>query len=129
MEGIIKIATFCIAVAMIILLLKSIKTEMSIGVLVAAAVVIFTYIALLISRIFEFGQDIIDSSGLKKEELGLVFKVIAASYVIEFARGICADSGEIGLAQKIEMCGRVYLVMLILPTCMSLIATITSFVG
>ncbi|MBE7067046.1 MAG: hypothetical protein E7385_05790 [Ruminococcaceae bacterium] len=129
MEEIIKISTFCIIVAMIVVLIKSIRPDMGIGVLVAASIVIFTYIAILLGQVFDVGQNIVNSSGLQKDDISLIFKIIAATYVIEFARGICVDAGELGLAQKIEMCGRIYLIMLVLPTCITLISTITSFVG
>ena len=128
MDEIIKISTFCIVVAIIVVLVKTIRPEMGIGVLIAASVVIFTYIVLILGQVFEAGQDIIESGGLNKDDVGLIFKIIIATYVVEFARGICVDAGETGLAQKIEMCGRIYLIMLVLPTCMSLISTITSFV-
>ena len=114
---------------MIVVLIKSIRPDMGIGVLVAASIVIFTYIAILLGQVFDVGQNIVNSSGLQKDDISLIFKIIAATYVIEFAKGICVDAGELGLAQKIEMCGRIYLIMLVLPTCITLISTITSFVG
>lgn len=129
MEEIIKIASFCVITAVLLVVLKTLKSEISVGILIAASIVIFSYALSVILKIIKAGQDIVNLGGLGADEIELVFKIVISTYVVEFARGICIDTGEIGLAQKIDMCGRIYLVMLILPTCISLIATIVSFVG
>lgn len=128
MEEVLKISAFCIAAVLIVLLVKSLKPEMGAVVLIAVTVVIFTYIAMSLDVFFDAGKDIIDKTGLDNEQISLLFKIIASVYILEFARGICMDSGEIGMAQKIDMCGRVYLIVLILPTCVTLITTIISFI-
>lgn len=128
MNEIIRISAFFIITAIIVILVRIMRPEMAGPVLVASSVIVFTYIANVIGGIFDSGIEIVDKTGLDKEQIALLFKVIIAVYVMEFARGICIDLGETGLAQKIDMCARVYLIILILPTCISLITTITSFI-
>lgn len=128
MEEVIKISSFCIAAVLIVLLVKTLKPEMGIVVLMSVTIVIFTYIAISLDLFFDAGKDIIEKTGLDNEQISLLFKIIASVYVFEFARGICIDSGETGMAQKIDMCGRVYLIVLIMPNCVTLITTIISFI-
>lgn len=128
MDEIIRISAFFIVAAVVVILVRVIRPEMAGPVLLATSVIVFTYITGAISGFFDSGIEIVDKTGLDNEQITLLFKIIAAVYVMEFARGICIDLGETGLAQKLDMCGRVYLIVLILPTCISLITTITSFI-
>lgn len=128
MDEIIKISAFFVVSVIIVVLVRVLRPEIAGAALVGCGVITFTYIANAIGGFFDTGNDIVDKTGLDNEQITLLFKIIASVYVMEFARGICIDLGETGIAQKIDMCGRVYLIVLILPTCISLITTITSFI-
>lgn len=128
MEEIIRISAFFVSAVIVVVIVRMLRPEMAGLVLVGISIVIFTYIVNAAGGFFESGQDIVDKTGMDNEQIKLLFKIIASVYVMEFARSICTDLGENGLAQKIDVCGRVYLIILILPTCISLITTITSFI-
>lgn len=56
--------------------------------------------------------------------LGTILKIIAIAYIAEFGAQLVRDSGETGLASKIEFAGKILILVLAIPVVRVVIDTI-----
>lgn len=68
-----------------------------------------------VTDVLDFATDFIDQSGIGNENLQLVLKAVGICYITQFASDLCADAGEVSLAGKIELAGRIGILVISLP--------------
>lgn len=51
------------------------------------------------------------SYGLNSDYIMLIFKVVGIAYIIQLAAQICTDAGESAIASKVELAGRVMILL------------------
>lgn len=97
------------------LLLKQHLKEASLPVLLAGLLVIigliFEPLTILWNTFREFGH----ISGINFAYLELMGKILGTAFLAGLAADICKDSGENALAAKIELAGKVIIIVLSLP--------------
>ena len=103
-----------IASAVIILLRKYIP-EFAIPLSVLAAAVILFLAALQSLPVIEKLEQFTSAAGISAEYIKIMLKALGICYITELAAGTCRDSGESSLASKVELAGRISVVVLSLP--------------
>ncbi len=118
--GIMQIGLGVIAAAVLALTLKRESPVFSL--LLAALMGIMLIIALLprLKSIIDIIIDIGDVAG-ENGYTGILLKIIGITYVAQFASDICADAGEITLANKAVLAGKVLIAFYSMPIAASLI--------
>lgn len=59
----------------------------------------------------------------------LALRIVALCLLTEVSAGICRDLGEVGLAAKMELCGRAEILLVTLPTLTRLLAVAKEYLG
>ena len=80
------------------------------------------------SAIFELLDILVSKSGINKEFLTIILKITVIAYIVEFGKNICIDAGQSSIATKLEMAGKVIIVVLSLPIISSLVNILTGLV-
>lgn len=120
-----KIVAFSIVAVIFIVILKSVKKEdFALIVTIISSLIMFGILLIKLEDITEILTALINKSGINKEYLTLLLKVTGISYVIELATNICKDAGSSSLASKVEMLGKLSIVVLTIPILSSVIATV-----
>lgn len=120
-----KVAAFSIVVVLIITILKAVKKEdFALIVTIIAALSLFAVVFAKLESITDLLNSLVNKSGINKEYLTLLLKVTGISYVIELATNICKDAGNSSVASKVEMVGKVSIVVLTIPILTTVISTI-----
>ena len=120
-----KIVMISIVSVILITILKSIKKEdFALIITIMASLVIFTFIILKLENVTELLTELINKSGINKEYLKLILKVTGISYIIELTTNICKDAGSSSLASKVEMFGKISIVILTIPILTSVISVV-----
>ena len=78
-----------------------------------------------ISSIIEFLSGLADS-GLNSTYITLLIKITGISILTEFAVSMCRDSGENGVANKVDLGGKIIVISMPIPV---ISATLTSLVS
>jgi stage III sporulation protein AD len=65
-------------------------------------------------------------SGGGSEYIGVAVKVIGIAWAAEFGSSVCADAGEIGVASKIELAGKVLIMAVSAPVVLTLLDRVIS---
>ena len=121
---IIQISVIGIIGMVLSLILKKEIPSISILISVAVGVVIFIGILPKIEAVVQMLYKIISKSDINIEYIDVVLKIIGIAYISQFAAQICSDAGEGSIASKIELAGKVIIMVMSAPILMGLIEMI-----
>ena len=110
-----KVILMCLVASVIILLIKKYSPENALTVALAAVSVILLFIIISASDLFSEMRDLFDSFGLDPEIVKITLKALGICYLTGFAADVCRDFGQTSLASKVELAGKVTVVILTLP--------------
>ena len=124
-----KIVSFAVVAVFVITVLKSLKKDdFALIVTILAAVVMFVFLLLKVEDIINILMSVITKAGINEEYLALLLKVTGVSYIVELATNICKDAGSSSLASKVEMLGKVSIVVLTIPILTSVLNVVLEIV-
>lgn len=111
----------CLAGVLLLFLLKSWKSELSPLVRCAILLSLFSFALLRASPLFSFVSTISDRYDLG-EALSLLLKGAGIALAVSLASGICREAGEGGIADGLELFGKIELLLLSLPALSDLLS-------
>lgn len=118
---VLRIALLAIAAALLALLLNSTKRgDFALLVTLVAGVTLLGYIVTRLSGALEAIQALAERGRIDGELFTTVLKVISIAYIAEFGGQVCRDAGQGSLAQKVELGGKVAILLLAVPILSSL---------
>lgn len=101
--------------AVIALFVKEQKKEYGILVSLTASLFVLTLFLKYVPKITGFANIMIDNSGIDKDGFAILFKVMGVALLTELSMGICKDCGENALAVKVEIAGKLVMLLFALP--------------
>ncbi len=123
-DSITKIVVFSIVSVLMILVLKPYNNHLSILLTLTASIVIFLFISPLIAQIIELFNSFSSYVDYDTLYLDTVLKIICVSYICEIAVELCKDAGVNSIATKIEMSGKVLIMILSIPIISEVLKTV-----
>ncbi len=124
-----KVAMLAIAGVLIGLQFKSGRQEYGAYIGVCISLLIFLYLCEYLGAmkdsLLRLGGLLEGSGGY----LGILLKVTGITYLSEFSSGLCRDAGYQAVAAQVELFGKVSVLLAGMPVILSLIDTITGFMG
>ncbi len=115
MMGIIQIVAIAMICALLCAVLKQYKPEYASVVQIAACILILLLAASSISELIGAVRELIEGSGINEGYLTLLLKALGTAILTQLAAGACRDSGETALSHKVELAGKVAILLLCLP--------------
>ena len=88
-------------------------------------VCLLPYLTDLISQSVSFAK----LSGSSAENFIFLLKSVGIGYICQFTSDICSDAGESAIASKIELAGRVELLLIALPLATEVVETAHTLAG
>lgn len=125
---ILKIVGVSIFAVVMIIVLKNQRPEMALILSIATGIGIMLFAVYKMSSVVNVLNDLVTKSGINKDFLLIVIKVIGIAYIVEFGKNVCVDAGQSGIATKLEMAGKVIIVVLTIPLITSLVNILTGLV-
>lgn len=110
-----KIIVLGIILSVLTVLLKNIKPEYSLICVIVGSIILVMYILSGVQSIFEYFKTIVDRTGVDNVMFSTLLKIIGVGYLIEFSAGICNDSGNSSIADKIVLAGKILIFSMSLP--------------
>ncbi|MBE7073813.1 MAG: stage III sporulation protein AD [Clostridiales bacterium] len=124
MEIILKIVGIGIVTCLATMLIKPIRADFSILIAIAGGLMIIFMIINYLTDIFSTFNNIIQISGLNGGIYSFLIKIIGIGYLIEFTAGICSDTGNSSLGDKILLGGKIVIMVMALPIVMNILEII-----
>lgn len=75
----------------------------------------------VLAEVLAVFQQLAEAAGLNGNYLRLILKIIAVSYVAEFAASLCRDAGESAYASKVELAGKITVMVLAVPVVVNIL--------
>ena len=125
---IIKIVGIGLISLVIILILRQYKPEYAIYVSLIAGILILTLSLGQLSGIINLLKDISSRASINTKFLSLLLKITGISFLTEFAVSISKDSGETAIANKIDLGGKVLIIVISIPIITSLLETVLKII-
>lgn len=125
----IGIAGIALVTAVIAVMLRRYHQEYAIVVSITAGVLIlFQILANILPAIRQIST-LLSSAGLSNEYALILFKALGLCFLAQFAADSCRDAGEGALASKVELAGKLAIVVLSLPLFEKIASTALALIG
>lgn len=125
---IIKIVGIGLIALVIILILRQYKPEYAIYVSLIAGILILTLSLGQLSGIINLLKDISSRASINTKFLSLLLKITGISFLTEFAVSISKDSGESAIANKIDLGGKVLIIVISIPIITALLEIVIKII-
>lgn len=121
-EKIFVLAGLSIVCTVICILLKQYKPELAMLVSVMCGVVICGFLISYLTPVFDTIKRLLTLANVNGEYIKAMIKALGVCYVTQLASDSCADAGQTAIASKVELCGKVFIVLISLPIFENIVA-------
>lgn len=128
MEVVFKIILIGLITCIATMIVKPIRSDFSIVIAIAGGVIIICLIIDYLTGVFSTLQGILNMSGVNSEIYKFLIKIIAIGYLIDFTAGICSDTGNSGLGDKVLLGGKIIIMVMSLPIITNILEIIMELV-
>jgi stage III sporulation protein AD len=126
---IVQIAVIGILSGILVIAIKQKQPELGMQVSLVAGLIIFIYALDYLVTAVDYIKDIVTRYDIPYESITIVLKIIGIAYICEFAVQLLKDTGEGSLASKVELAGRVFIIVLSLPIITSFMNMVLGLLG
>ena len=110
-----KILGIGFAGALSALSVKEYKPDLALCIGCATAVTIFLALLSQIGYVIDLVSLLASHLAVDTEYIGIILRIIGISYLTRFGSALCHDAGQQAISQKIELAGRVMIVVTSIP--------------
>ncbi|WMM26923.1 stage III sporulation protein AD [Tissierella sp. MB52-C2] len=121
---ILKVVGIGIVSTIAIVILKNAKSEFALYISLITGVIIFTMILGELSYVIETLNTLARRVNIEFAYFSTILRIIGMAYIVEFGAQISRDAGEEGIAMKIELGGKVMIMVLAIPILLALMELI-----
>ncbi|WP_024831208.1 stage III sporulation protein AD [Ruminiclostridium josui] len=101
--------------------IKAQKPELALQVSIITGILIFMLVAVKLSAVIDFIKTFSQKADIDSTYIAILLKIVGIAYIAEFGAEVCKDAGESSIASKIELAGKVTIVVLAVPIITSLL--------
>lgn len=121
MDTLYKIIGIAIVTCIAVLIIKPIRPDFAILISIVGGIIVLFYTFSYLSSIFEIFGNIFKISGSNHSLYSIIFKIIGIGYLAEFTAGICSDTGNSSLGDKVLLGGKIIILVISLPIITSIL--------
>ncbi|MFQ3542812.1 stage III sporulation protein AD [Halobacillus rhizosphaerae] len=126
--NIIQIVSLGLVAALLIILLKEQKSSAAFLLLIFTVIIIFMTILDQVKHIFTLLSYMAEKANIEPVYFKTILKIIGIAYIAEFGAQLIRDAGLGSLASKVELAGKLFILMLAIPIFTAVIETILNFI-
>lgn len=123
-----QILAVVIIASLLVILVRERNESISFLLVIIIGVFIFLYILSHISQLFDVFNQIISRFNVSIPHLDTILKVIGIAYITEFASHLLKDADLEAIAVKVEMVGKIFILVLALPIFIAVLETLMQFI-
>jgi stage III sporulation protein AD len=121
---ILQVVALGLVVAVFTVLLRRERPEMALILALSFGVIVFLMVLNKLGAIITVFEDVTRSAQVDELYLATLLKILGIAYIAEFGAQVCRDSGEGTVANKIELAGKVLIMILALPIFVAILEAI-----
>ena len=120
--------SFALAIALVSMLLKQVKPELAMLLVLAASVAIMLSLLGKMATIIRVVEDLANRASVGTLHMKTLLKIMGVAYIAEYGSQICRDSGEGALASKVELAGKLIILGMSVPLILVILETMLRLV-
>lgn len=121
---IVRVLAFALVAVMLLAVVREQRPEIAVALSVAAVTCMFVFVAERVAVVVSVIRDLASTAGVSQVYLSTVFKIIGVAYIAEFGSEICRDARESAVAAKVELAGKVLILVLAVPIIQGILETV-----
>ena len=125
---ILKMSAFALVAVVIIVLIKQERKEIGVTISIIATTILAVYAIVQLNDIVNLLFDLISKVGVNAKYLEIILKVVGIAYIVELTKDVCIDSGETALGSKVEMAGKIVMVVMTIPIITGVVEVINKLI-
>ncbi|AQR76130.1 stage III sporulation protein AD [Paenibacillus larvae] len=122
----IQIVGLGLVAAVLSLILKEQKPIFAFLLATFTGILIFLFLIDKISAVIQVLEDLAEKSNINMVFLKTILKIIGIAYIAEFGAQIVRDAGQESIASKIELSGKVLIMVMAIPIIIVIIETVVN---
>ncbi len=126
---IVKIVAIALIGAFCYVFLSSTKSEIAPLILLATGIVLIIEVVNYLFLSINFFKELASVGGINGSLITTVLKIMAISYVLEFASSLCEDLNVKSIQTKLSFAGKLIIFVISIPIYKELFSVITSFIS
>jgi len=111
----VQIIALCLLSVVLLVLLRKERPELAVLLSLAAGTMVFLLILTRIVAVIQFITELSLRAGINTVYLAAVLRVIGIAYITEFGAQVCRDANESAIASKVELAGKVLIILVAVP--------------
>ncbi|WP_099158474.1 stage III sporulation protein AD [Virgibacillus ndiopensis] len=124
---IIQIVVLGIVASILYIVLKDQNASFAFFLIVITGIIIFLAIIRQIGTIFQLIESLGEKANIDGMYMKTILKIIGIAYIAELGANITKDAGLEAVAAKIELAGKVFILLLAIPIITAVIEAILNF--
>lgn len=125
--GILQIIMFALIASILYIVLKDLHESFAFLIVLIAGIVIFLSVIKQLGAIFQLLQSLGQKAAIDGMYIETILKIIGIAYITELGANITKDAGLGSVASKIELAGKVFILVLAIPIITAVIEAILTF--
>lgn len=127
--NIVIIASVALIAAVLSIVLKQYKPEYSLFISIGAGILIFLSVLAVIEPVLSFIEELTERAGLESVYGEVLIKSLAICYITQLACDCCKDAGESAIAGKLQIAGKIAVLLIALPMFKSLTEIVAGLIN
>ncbi|MBO8154820.1 MAG: stage III sporulation protein AD [Bacillaceae bacterium] len=123
-----QLVSFALIASILVIIVKEQQSSIAFFLVLLTGIIIFLVLIQYISEIFRMITYVTTKANLNFMYVETILKIIGIAYIAEFGAQMTRDAGLGSLAAKIELAGKVFILLLAIPIITSVIETVLNFI-
>lgn len=115
MEVIFKIIAIALLTVIATVVVKPVRNDFALIIALTGGIILLMLVVGYVGQVFSVMREIISLSGVSSSLYTLLLKIVGVGYLVEFTAGICSDTGNSSLGDKVLLGGKVIILVMALP--------------
>ncbi|GAB6876022.1 stage III sporulation protein AD [Thermaerobacter litoralis] len=116
-----QVVGIALVASVLLVLLRQARPEWALLLSIVTAVAVFLLLVDDIAAVLRVLQQVADRADLDGRYTATLLKIVGVAYLAEFGAQLCRDAGESALAAKVELAGKVVILLLAVPILMAVL--------
>jgi len=124
---IVQIVIFAVIASILFIVLKDLHGSTAFLIILIAGIAIFLTVIKELGTIFQLLQSLGQKASIDNMYIETILKIIGIAYITELGANITKDAGLGAVASKVELAGKIFILVLAIPIITAVIEAILTF--
>lgn len=125
---IIQIVAISIIAVVLAVVIRQYRPELALQISVVTGLLIFFVVIFKMASVLDTLRAFTGRMNIDTVYISTIFRIVGIAYIAEFGAQVCKDAGENSIASKIELAGKVIILVLAIPILMALMELIIEII-